>query len=169
MPQKYSVALCLVLGPALNRTVKEFAVELSLCMSILHWNSQIHVNESQGWSNLTSFHHCVELHFSDAQGCQALKRGPRFHSVVTNLSHWVASKVAVHDDAVSAESNLSWGKDESMQADLFRVACSLFRIGLFRPSDTKLSCSFSRGVLTVLVFALHPDSLMMSGACLKSG
>ena len=152
-------------------------MELSPDISILHWNSQIHVNESQGWSNLTSFHHCVELHFSDAQDCQTLKRGPRFHSVVTNPSHqsrrtlprdWVVSKVAVHEDAVSAESNLSWGKDESMQADLFRVASSLFRIGLFRPSDTNLSCSFSRGVLTVLVFELHPDSLMMSGACLKS-
>ena len=28
--------------------------------------------------------------------------------------------------------------------------------------------SFFRGVLTVFVFALHPESLMMSGACLKS-
>ena len=27
---------------------------------------------------------------------------------------------------------------------------------------------FSRGVLTALVFVLHPDPLMMSGACLKS-
>ena len=27
----------------------------------------------------------------------------------------------------------------------------------------------SLGVLTALVFVLHPDSLMMSGACLKSG
>ena len=32
-----------------------------------------------------------------------------------------------------------------------------------------LTCSFSRGVLTDLVFALHPDSLIMSGACVKSG
>ena len=55
-----------------------------------------------------------------------------------------------------------------MQADLYRVASSLFRIGLRLPSNTSLSCNFSRGVLTVLVFALHPDSLVMSGACLKS-
>ena len=44
-----------------------------------------------------------------------------------------------------------------------------FRIGLRIPSNTSLSCSFSRGVLTASVFVLHPDSLMMSGACLKSG
>ena len=72
--------------------------------------------------------------------------------------------------AVSARSNLSWAKFESLiQADLYLVASSLFRIGLRLPSNTSLSCSFSRGVLTVFVFALHPDSLMMSGACLKSG
>ena len=56
-----------------------------------------------------------------------------------------------------------------MHADLYRVASSLFRIGFFLPSTTNWSCSFSRGVLTVFAFALHPDSLMMSGACLKSG
>ena len=56
-----------------------------------------------------------------------------------------------------------------MHADLYRVASSLFKIGLVLQSNTNLSCSFSsRGVLTVLVFALHPDSLMMSGAFLKS-
>ena len=48
-----------------------------------------------------------------------------------------------------------------MQADLYRVAPSLFRIGLRLASHTSLSCSFSRGVLTALVFALHPHSLMM--------
>ena len=70
--------------------------------------------------------------------------------------------------AVSARSNLSWAKYESlMKADLYRVASSLFRIGLRLPSNTSLSCSFSRGVITALVFALHPDSLMMSGACLR--
>ena len=72
--------------------------------------------------------------------------------------------------AVSARSNLSWAKYESLiQADLYLVASSLFRIGLRLPSNTSLSCSFSRGILTVFVFELHPDSLMMSGACLKSG
>ena len=55
-----------------------------------------------------------------------------------------------------------------MQADLYRVASSFFRIGLRLPSNTSLSCSFSRGVFTASVFVLHPDSLMMSGACLKS-
>ena len=73
----------------------------------LHWNSQILVNGSQGLSNLTSFHHCAELRFPNAQGCQALKCGPRFHDVITSLSHqsrrtlprdWVAS-VAVHEDS----------------------------------------------------------------------
>ena len=56
-------------------------------------------------------------------------------------------------------------KNESLtQADLYFVASSLFRIGVRLPSNTILSCSFSRGVLTVFVFVLHPDSLMMSGA-----
>ena len=55
-----------------------------------------------------------------------------------------------------------------MQSDLYLVASSLFRIGLRLPSNTRLSCSFSRGVLTASVCVLHPDSLMMSGACLKS-
>ena len=36
-------------------------------------------------------------------------------------------------------------------------------------SYTNLSCNFYRVVRTALVFVLHPDSLMMSGACLKSG
>ena len=72
--------------------------------------------------------------------------------------------------AVSARSNLSWAKYESlMQADMYRVASSFFRIGPRLPSNTSLSCSFSRGVVTASVFVLHPDSLMTSGACLKSG
>ena len=49
----------------------------------------------------------MKLRFSNAQGCQALKRRSRFHSVITDLGHqsrralprdWVASKVAVHED-----------------------------------------------------------------------
>ena len=72
--------------------------------------------------------------------------------------------------AVSERSNLLWAKNESLtQADLYLVASSPFRIGLRLPSKTSLSCSFSPGVLTVLVFVLHPCSLMMSGAYLKSG
>ena len=48
--------------------------------------------------------------------------------------------------------------------------CFIFLQNRLRlPSNTSLSCSFSRGVLTASVFVLHPDSLMMSGACLKSG
>ena len=71
--------------------------------------------------------------------------------------------------AVSARSNLSWARyDRLMQAGLCRAASSLFRIGLL-PSNTNLSCNISHCVLTVLVLALHPDSLMMSGACPKSG
>ena len=191
----------------------------------LHWNSQILVHRSQRQSNLTSFHHCVKLRFSNAQCCQALKRRSRFHSVVTDLSHqsrralprdWVASKVAVHEDCdlvnmfLSSISRRYFGLSHqtpcctfqrdtiefarlthslgqmfrcfskiqsvlgqvmkvSMQADLYRVASSPFRIGLRLPSNASLSCSFSRGVLTALVFVLHPDSLMMSGECLKSG
>ena len=64
--------------------------------------------------------------------------------------------------AVSAGTNLSWARYESLiQADLYLFASSLFRIGLRLPSDTSLSCSFSRGVLTASVFVMHPDSLMM--------
>ena len=215
--------MCFVRFPAPNRSVKEFAVELSHCNFNLHWNSQTLVKRSQSESNLTSFHHCVKLRLSNAQDCQAQKRGSRFRRVVTNLSHqsrrtlprdWVASKVAVDEDcdlvsmllssksqrcfgfptryraarfngtksnsrgslilwakcfAVSARSKLSWAKYESLvQADLYRIASSFFRIGLRLPSNTSLSCSFFRGVPTVFVFALHPDPLMMSGTCLKS-
>ena len=175
----------------------------------LDCNSQILVYRSQGWSNLTFVHHCVELRFSNAQCCQALKRRSRFHSL-SHQSHraflgdWVArkvlstktdhlNKVSVFDKcrtarfngttsnsrgslilwakcfAVLARSNQSWAKCGSlMQADLHMVASSLFKIRLCLPSNTGLSCSFSRGVLTALVFVLHLDSLMMSGACLKS-
>ena len=82
----------------------------------------------------------------------------------TRLAHSLAKCFAV-----SARSNLSWARYESlMQADLYRVASSFFRIGLRLPSNTSLSCSLSRGVLTASVFEVHPDSLMMRGACLKS-
>ena len=57
--------------------------------------------------------------------------------------------------AVSARSNLPWAKYESlMLAHLHRVASSLFKIRLFGPSGTSVSCSFSRGVRTLLVYAL---------------
>ena len=46
-----------------------------------HSNAQTSVSRSQGHSNLTSFHHCVELRFSHAQRCQALKCGSRSHCV----------------------------------------------------------------------------------------
>ena len=93
-------------------------------------------------------------------------RGARFNGTKSNsrgsLILWVKCF------AVSARSNLSWAKYESLtQADLYRVASSLFRIGLRLPSNTSLSRSFSRGVLTALVHVLYPDSWMMSGACLK--
>ena len=35
-------------------------------------------------SGIIHFHHCVKLSLSNAQGCQTLKRGSRFHGVVTN-------------------------------------------------------------------------------------
>ena len=59
---------------------------------------------------------------------------------------------------------LGSNRESHMQAELYHVASCLFRTGLFLPSHTDLSCNFSRGVLTVFVFALHPDSLMMTGA-----
>ena len=154
--QKYRVSICFVLGPALNRSVTEFAKELSLWISTFcvddvvirvvdrwqvtsglfleqletrhplsrsrsvthvhmnritqavlcefrlqlqrlgltkygmslrksphfHLNSQIHVFRSHGQPNLTSFHHCVELRFSHAQSCRALKCGSRYHCMI---------------------------------------------------------------------------------------
>ena len=50
-----------------------------------HLNFQTHVFRSHGQSNLTSFHHCVELRFSHAQSCRALKCGSRFHCMIPNL------------------------------------------------------------------------------------
>ena len=56
--QKYRVSMCFVRCLAPNRSVKEFAVELSLCISIF-------IGTPRSWcvdlweSNLTSFHHCV--------------------------------------------------------------------------------------------------------------
>ena len=40
-----------------------------------------------------------------------------------------------------------------MHADLYRVASSFFRIGLFLSSNTNLSANCVRGVITVVVFA----------------
>ena len=83
-----------------------------------------------------------------------------------NEFSWFTHSLGQNASRVSEKSNLSWTKYESlMHADMFRVASSLFRIGPFLPSNTNLSCSFSHGVLTALVFVLHPDSLKMSGAC----
>ena len=82
---KYRVSVCFVRGH-LSQPIRQIiccrAVPLYLN---LHWNSQIHVYGSQVWSNLTSFHHCAELRFSNAQGCKALKSGSRFYSVIANL------------------------------------------------------------------------------------
>ena len=38
----------------------------------------------------------------------------------------------------------------------------------FLPSNTNMSCNTSRGVPTVFVFALHPDSLIRRCPCLRS-
>ena len=70
------------------------------------------------------------------QGRDKVRQGPRW---------------SLHD--------LAWTKYESlMHADMYRVVSSFLA--------SNISCSFSRGDLTVLVFALDPDSLMMSAACL---
>ena len=83
--QKYRVSMFFVRSPAPNRSVKEFAVELSLCISIFigiprSWYIDLKISPTR-----PSFHHCVELRFSNAQGC--LKSGSRFHSVIASLSH----------------------------------------------------------------------------------
>ena len=72
--------------------------------------------------------------------------------------------------AVSARFSLSRANyDSRTQADLYRVASSFFRIGLFLPSNTTLTCNVPRGVLAASVFALHPDSLTMCDAWRRSG
>ena len=121
----------------------------------LHWDSQVLVYRSQGLSNLTSFHHCVKLRFSNAQGCQALKRGSRFQcgkpqSLSTNtvilstcfclrnlsaaLGFPTRYRAARFNGTKSNSrgsfilwANLSWAKYESLMqaADLYLVASSL--------------------------------------------
>ena len=73
--------------------------------------------------------------------------------------------------AVSATSNLFLGQIRKTHA-CRSVTCCIFllqNVTLPTIRHTTLSCNFSRDVVTELVFALDPDSLMMSGACLKSG
>ena len=82
----YRVSVCFVRGPAPNAIRQRIRVELSLWVLIFHLNSQFHIYGTQGLSNLTSFHHCVELGFSHAQCNQALKCGSRFHRIVPNLA-----------------------------------------------------------------------------------
>ena len=187
--------MCFVRGPAPNRSAKEFAVELSLCISTL-----IGVPRSM-YMDLKDSPNSSSEEWIKISQCDCQSEPPRAFS-----RDWIASEIAVHEScdfvnvffssksqcsfgfptryraarfsgrksnargslilwakclAVSAKSDRSW--ESLMHADLYR-ASSLFKIGLFLPSNT----NFSRGVLTVLVFALHPDSLMMSGACFKS-
>ena len=68
--------------------------------------------------------------------------------------------------AVSVKSNLSRDKYESlMQADLYRVAFSFFKTGVFfRVTQTYLAIS----LVTVSVFSMHPDSSVLRCASLKS-
>ena len=89
------------------KAVASFQHLPNLDWNLLDTEVSIHVYGSHGESNLTSFHQCVELRFTDTQGCQALKRGSRFHGVVTDLSNqsrstfsgdWIASEIAVHED-----------------------------------------------------------------------
>ena len=84
---------------------------------------------------------------SAALGFPSRYRAARFNGRKSNsrgsLSLWAKCF------AVSARSNLSWVKYESlMKADLYRVASPFFRIGLRLPSNTSLFCSFSRDVYT---------------------
>ena len=162
---------------------------------------------------MTSFHHCAELRFSHAQGCQPPMCGPRFHCMILNLCHqscrtfsrdrvakdcdfvnvflpsatycrfgyrdqipcctfqWKSRILALH---LFSSPNVCkvqpvWGQTRKSHARR-SVSCCIFffRIGLFLPSNTNFTCIIYRGVLTVLVSTLHPDSSMMRGACLQS-
>ena len=75
---------------------------------------------------------------SAALGFPTRYRAARFNGIKSNsrgsLILWAICF------AVSARSNLSWAKYESLlQADLYRVASSFFGIGLRLPSNTSLS------------------------------
>ena len=136
-----------------------------------------------------SFDRSVELRFSHAQGCQALKRGSRFHRVIPNLRHqsrralsryWVASEIAVHEDCdfvnvfVSSKSYCSFESQSliSLGPDM-KVSFTQICI-VWHPRSSELDSFFCLTptcvvvvYFTVLVFALHRDSLM-SGACLNA-
>ena len=71
--------------------------------------------------------------------------------------------------AVSARSTLSWARYESLNARRSALLHLSSESGfVFRLMPVCLVV-FSRCVLSALVFVLHPESLMTSGACLKSG
>ena len=191
--------MCFVRCPAPNRSIKEYAVELSLCISTF-------IGIPRSWyidlkdTPITPLR--KKLCLSNAQCRQALKRRSRFHSVVPNPEPPISScfletgspakslftkTVILSTDFVfeisaplffptryraarvngtksnsrssvipwanvlqfQQKSDLCWAKYESLiHADLYLVA-SLFKIRLRLPSNTSLSCSFSRGVLTV--------------------
>ena len=113
----------------------------------------------------------MELRFSNAQSCQALKSGFRFHSCQRDLVFEIIAAVGfptryrvvsfsginrirdVHSFSGPNASRFLQGlnKNENLLfAGMCRVASShSSKIGLFPPSDTNLFCGFNRGVFTV--------------------
>ena len=136
---------------------------------ILHWNSQILVHR---------FHSASPTF----KAVKALKRRSRFHSAVTDLSHqsralprdWVASKAAVHEDCdlvnmfLSSKSQRCFGLSHQIPRCTFQRDNIELQDPINLGPNAKLCLAVSRVVCFIAsVFVLHPDSLMMSGACLK--
>ena len=179
----------MVRGPVPNRSVKEFDVELSLCMSTFTGIP-------------SSFDHCVELRFSHAQRCQPLKCGSRFHCVCHNPRHqslralsrdWVAIEIVVHEDCefvnvvLSSESYCSFGSRQDTLLHACRIVVVRSSSGptvLLSPPSviglgpnmevslhllSSISDSFYRQTPTshVIWIVVHSLSLMMAGECLQ--
>ena len=132
----------------------------------LHWDSQILVHGPQGQSNLTSFHHCVEIRISNAQCCQTLKRRSRLHGVVTNLGFqsrrafsrdWVASKVAVHEGCDFVRMFLS-SKSQRCFGLSHQIPCRTFQRDKKRIHEARSFSGPSVSVFPQDLICLGPDT-----------
>ena len=135
---------------------------------------------SQGQSNLTPVHHCIEFRFSHAQRCQSLKCGSRFHCLVPNLRHQsrrvfletgVPSEIAVHEDCdfvnvfLSSESYCRFVFPEKIpccihQRNTTKLSCFAHPLG-------QICCCF-RQVLSVLGKVIKSRASRSVSCCISS-
>ena len=153
--------------------------------------SQIRVDGFRGQSNLTSFHHCVELSFSVTHRCQTLMCGSRLHCMNPHLRHNPAVFIietgpsiprcgnGVHWRRYSVARFIATNSNSRgsliLRAKRFAVSArssnrswgimlhlpSAEMESFFRPKPTCRVTSLVACSMNVFVFALHPDSLMM--------